>query len=40
MRFSATGPPIISPRTVLTRWVIGLSLTKVCIQPGSVDVGT
>ena len=40
MRFSATGPPTISPRTVLTRWVIGLTLTKACIQPGSVDVGT
>ena len=37
---SATGPPTIRPRTVVTSWVIGLTLTKVCSQPGMVSGST
>src|SRR5690242_15787691 len=36
----ATGPPTISPRTALDRYVTGLIFTHACNQPGSVPVGT
>lgn len=35
-----TGVPRNSPRTAATRWVIGLTSTKACIQPGRVSALT
>src|SRR5256885_13377432 len=36
----AKGPPTISPRTALDRYVTGLTFTQACSQPGRVWVGT
>ena len=36
----ADGVPRNSPRTDATRWVIGLTFTNACIQPGSVSAPT
>src|ERR1019366_8671142 len=39
-KWSVTGPPSTSARTVPTRWVNGLTLMKACNQPGTVEIFT